>query len=329
MDPQYVQHLRYKLQKRIARLNSIDEKHFPNAVKQFWNFFTQRPVYYELTELLFLEFPGIEKTVDAMLNGGPPIPVETETEAAATGSMVIKRLAQVDQDKSLGWISWIGLSYSDTGNDREAVETVREVFIEPFYEYIDENLDDQRAMLALLYRYKHRCEWFHRENLWEHSQDNRVAEKRLALDLYAYLYDQGIDFHIEPASIRGEIDLIAAQETTDALLLDAKIFDGDSRGKQYICKAFNQIYTYTQHYNEPFGYLMIYKTTDRDLHFALPSLQYSNIPVFNYNHKTIFFITVDIYPHEKPVSQRPPLEMIEITKENLVAGISDSNQTSE
>jgi hypothetical protein len=46
MDPQYVQHLRYKLQKRIARLNSIDEKHFPNAVKQFWNFFTQQPVYY-------------------------------------------------------------------------------------------------------------------------------------------------------------------------------------------------------------------------------------------------------------------------------------------
>ena len=62
---------------------------------------------------------------------------------------------------------------------------MREVFLEPFYEYVDEHLDGQRAMLALLLRYKQRSEWFHRDRLWRLTQDDkRNAERLLALDLY-------------------------------------------------------------------------------------------------------------------------------------------------
>ena len=158
-------------------------------------------------------------------------------------------------------------------------------------------------MLALLLRYKHRSEWFHRERLFTLCQEDTTrSEKLLALDLYAFLYDQGIDFMIEPSSITGEVDLIAAQNTPDPLLLDAKVFDGDSRGKVYLRKGFAQVYTYTQQHNEPFGYLVIYKTTDRDLRFALRRT--AEIPVVVHNHKTIFMITVDIFPYDKSVSQR-------------------------
>jgi len=171
-------------------------------------------------------------------------------------------------------------------------------------------------MLALLMRYKHRSEWFQREKLWEYSKIERRAEKALALDLYSYLYDQGIDFVIEPSSITGEIDLIASQDTDDPVLLDAKVFDGEGRGKSYIRKSFNQIYTYTQQYNEPFGYLVIYKTCERDLRFSLK--QSGNIPSLVHNHKTIFLITIDIYPHPKPVSQRPPIQATEIAEKELI-----------
>jgi len=178
-------------------------------------------------------------------------------------------------------------------------------------------------MLALLIRYKHRSEWFHREQLWSLSQAERRGEKLLALDLYSYLYDQGIDFTIEPSSITGEVDLIAAQDTLDPLLLDTKIFDGDSRGKQYIRKGFAQLYTYTQQYNQPFGYLVIYKITDRDLRFSLQI--HGDIPVVVHNHKTIFLITIDIHSHDKPVSQRPPLRAIEITEEELTGMLGEAD----
>ena len=60
---------------------------------------------------------------------------------------------------------------------------------------------------------------------------------------------------------------------------------------------------------------MIYKTTDRDLRFALRRT--AEIPVVVHNHKTIFMITVDIFPYDKSVSQRPPLRAIEVTEEEL------------
>jgi hypothetical protein len=114
-------------------------------------------------------------------------------------------------------------------------------------------------------RYKHRCEWFYKEELLKVTEDSRRAEKQLALNLYSYLHDQGLNFHIEPSSISGEIDLIASQGSSDPLLADAKVF----HDKTYLRKAFNQIYTYTQQYNEPCGYLIIFRVTDRDLNFAV------------------------------------------------------------
>ncbi|MCZ7543663.1 MAG: hypothetical protein M5R40_09065 [Anaerolineae bacterium] len=189
-------------------------------------------------------------------------------------------------------------------NYDDAAEIAREVFLEPFYEYVDEQLDDRRAMLALLMRYKHRSEWFFRERLLELSKVDRRGERNACARSLLVSLRSGIEFVIEPSSITGEIDLIAGQNTPDPLLVDAKIFDGDGRAKSYIRKGFAQIYTYTQQYNEPFGVLVIYKTTERDLRFSLRLSQ--DIPLVVHNHKTIFLFTIDIYPYEKPVSQRPP-----------------------
>jgi hypothetical protein len=247
---------------------------------------------------------------------------ETEEESAAIGYQVLRRL--IDTPKKLKKIQELGLAYRKAGKMHEVIETIREIFIEPFYEYVDENLDDQRAMLALLMRYKHRSEWFHREKLEEYSKIERKAENTLSLDLYSYLYDQGIDFVIEPSSITGKVDLISSQLTDDPVILDAKIYDGDSRGKSYIKKGFNQIYTYTQQHNKPFGYLVIYKTCEKDLRFSLK--QPGNIPLVVHNHKTIFLITIDIYPHLKPVSQRGRIQASEITEEELIEINNDEKE---
>jgi hypothetical protein len=102
-----------------------------------------------------------------------------------------------------------------------------------------------------------------------------------------------------------------------------RFFYGEGRGKAYIQKGFNQIYTYTQQYNEPFGYLLIYKTCEKDLRFSLKLS--SNISMIMHNHKAIFLITIDLYPHEKPVSQRPPLKATEITEDELIEIIEENN----
>ena len=314
MDPQIVQNLRYKLQKRVRRLNSVDYQLFIPALKQFWAYFDNNQVFGGIMDYLVPHFPDLNETVEKIIQGEGLIG-STEDEAAAIGYAVLRRIT--DSENYSIFFS-LARPYGASSKANEALETIRDVFLEPFYEYLDESLDDQRAMLALLFRYKHRCEWFHRERLWDITQeDSRHAEKSLALDLYEYLHNQGIDFNIEPSSITGEVDLIGAQGSDDPFLADTKIFDAKNRSKKYICKGFNQIYTYTQQYNEPFGYLIIYKTSDTDLRFSL-SEKSRNIPVVTYNHKSIFLITIDIYSHEKSVSQREPLKVIEITEEELI-----------
>lgn len=320
MDPIYIQNLRYKLQKRISRLNSVDDGDlFIITLSQFFRFFDEQNTFTGIIDVLLPNFPEIEKDVESIIKINKIVYGDSEEEAAAIGYKVLRELK--DNPNKL---HELGFLYRQTGKIHEAIEAIREIFVEPFYEYVDEKLDDQRAMLALLMRYKHRSEWFHREQLWKYARIDRGAEKALALDLYSYLYDQGIDFMIEPSSITGEIDLIAAQHTQEPLLLDAKVFDGGGRGKSYLRKGFNQIYTYTQQYNESFGYLVIYKICEKDLLFSLKHS--GNIPLLVHNHKTIFLITIDVYPHPKPVSQRPSIKATEITEEELVEIIEEEKK---
>lgn len=319
MDPQYIQNLRYKLQKRVSRLHGVDtDESFLFTLTQFWRFFDRQPTFVGIIQELLASFPNIDQDVNRIF-AREGLYGETEEEAAALGYKVLRRLV----NKERGLLA-IGTAYNRLGRDFPSRDAVREIHLDPFYEYVDEQLDDNRAMLALLMRYKHRSEWFHHERLWDISQTSSAAEKELALDLYAYLYDQGIDFNIETESIRGRIDLIASQGSDDPLLLDTKIFDDDGRGKYYIRKGFNQIYTYTQQHNEAFGFLVIYNTTPKDLRLSLE--QMGDVPIISHNYKTIFLIVIDIYPHDKPVSQRPPLQAVEISEQEFITILEESER---
>ena len=316
MNQNIIQNLRYKLQKRIRRLNSVDYSIFFPTLKQFFVFFEKNPILSSIIEQVNTKYPSLQESIEKIISG-EGILGDTEEEAAIIGYGVLKELSKHNNPSILTTISW---PFKRASKFNESLETIREIYLEPFYEYIDESIDDQRAMLFMVLRYKHRCEWFQHHNLWNITQNfSQQAEKLLALDLYEFLFNQGIDFSIEPSSLSGEIDLIAAQGSEDPLLADTKIFDADGRSKAYIQKGFNQIYTYTQQYNEPYGYLIIYKTTEKDLHFSLKIS--GNIPMVIYNHKTIFLITIDIFPHPKPVSQRSKIKAVEITEEELIQNL--------
>src|SRR5439155_15059754 len=190
------------------------------------------PLLAGIAESLSARVPGCADLVKRIL-GNEALVGGTEEEAAAIGLGILRQLSQGDVG------TWFPLArpYGPASKLDEALETIREVFLEPLYEYVDESLDEERAMLALLFRYKHRCEWFHRARLWELTQtESRKTETPLALDLYSYLHDQGINFNIEPSSLTGEVDLIAAQGSSDPLLADVKVFDAVNRGKAYIRK---------------------------------------------------------------------------------------------
>lgn len=315
MDKDYIQNLRYKLQKRVRRLNSGDFQVFHFMIKQFWGFLCDQPTFASILQELDVRSSKVAGDVERIFSDKDPVVFETEEENALACYLVLKRCAKSDnQNIELQ----IARTYSNERNSNEVMEAFRDIFVEPLYEYIDENLDDTGFVLALLRKYKHRSEWFRRNSLhsaWE--AETKHGEKLLALDLYEYLHDQGIEFSIEPTSVSGEVDLVAAQTSDEPLIADAKIFNpGKSKGVSYIAKGFRQVYSYTTDFNQPVGYLVIFKTCEEDLRLPFAN-QSQSTPFVQHNNKTIFFLVIDLYPYETSASKRGKLQFKELSEDQL------------
>lgn len=321
MNSEFVQNIRYKLQKRVRRLNSAEHQIFHLCLRQFWGYLHAHEIFTGIMQDLARRCLEQEAEADKIVLNNNSLIFDTELESAAGAYLVLKKCVESNDQRievRVGHLYTRGTQYT------EHLDAYRSLFLEPFYEYLDEQLDDQRAVLALLLRYKHKCEWFQREyldHLWR--SDTRSGEKKLARHMYEYLHDQGFDFSIEPWSISGEADLIAAQKTDDPLVADAKIFDPSrSKGKSYIVSGFNQVYTYTRAHNEPFGYLVIFKTCEEDLKFTLTN-KAAATPFVVHNNKTIFLLTIDIHAYEDSASKRGQLRTIEIIEQDLIQAVQE------
>ncbi len=320
MQDAFVQAIRYKLQKRVRRLNSADYPHFPMLLRVFFHFFESSPILSGVRDELMARVAGdrVSETIDRILNG-EMLHGNNEAESAAMGYLLLKKIAEQPEEN---WVFKIGMKYCLSTKRSDHLEVVRDVFLEPFYEYVDEHIDDQQAILYFLRRYKHRSEWFDADRLRQAVMDQtKKGEEILALDLYEYLHDQGIDFHIEPQSASGIPDFVADQVGRQRVIADTKLFWPErSKGKSYIISGFNQVYTYACDYNEPCAYLVIYMMCSEGLNFLVPASE-SMFPYMSLNNKTIFFVVVDIFEHGVPASKRGPLKSVDITAKELVQSV--------
>ncbi len=292
MDNQYAQNLRYKLQKRVRRVNSASWQIYHDTIVHLWQFLSQEP-WSSMLNVLYAKIPQGLEDARRITEEKQALTGETEIEAACLAAHVLKHCA-ASKDSTVE--SDIACYFPQAEGKYEALNAFfTEVYVQPLYEHLDEQLDDVVAVLSLITKYKQKAEWFQREalrNRWE--GDTKRGEKHLGMHLYEYLHDQGLSFYIEPQSASGAVDMIASQSGDDRLLVDAKIFEPSrSKGKNYILQGFNQVYRYCQDYNESVGYLAIFKTTTDELKFTLEGDR-QKIPYSTLNGKTIFFVVIDI-----------------------------------
>src|ERR1043166_566390 len=318
MQAQYLQNLRYKLQRRIRRLTAASESQtLYFRLKEFWAFFDSQPVLAALAAELVAKRPYCSASVDRIF-ARELLFGETELESAAIGYGVLRRYVTAPNPNT-----YLSLIDPNSGKFAEALEQFRTLYLEPFYEYVDEHLDDRSFVLQNLLRYKHACEWFRRDRLHRIWRENtQRGEHLLAFDLYEYLHEREIDFHIEPWSASGEADMVSLQQSNDPLIADAKIFNPEAgKPKSYILRGFHQLYQYTCDYNQPIGYLVVFNVSQTPLRFAFESGAES-VPRVTLNYKTIFAIDIDLFPHAEPASRRKLGEVVIITQADLESAVA-------
>ncbi len=320
MDSAYLQRIRFQLQKRVRRLNSCPHFLFHSSLVQFWNYLQSQSLTYGILARLETQAKPYTDEIAAITTKHEIEEFTTESEQSAFVYRVVQYCAQQPLVTHMGPEVEIGLAISNDRKPDEALNHFREIFLEPLYEYMDDALDQQGAVLSLLLKYKRKVEWFEREAL---SQLAAGDERKLAKHLYAYLFDQGLDFHIEPQSASGEADLVAPE-----LVLDAKVFDGTRRGVQYLASGVHQVHTYTRDFNQEVGYLVVYKICPETIDFAFSSSG-QHAPYVTVSGKTIYIFIVDICEYEKSASKRGAMKVHTVEQGFLVRTVESIANTDE
>jgi hypothetical protein len=324
MSSEYIQNLRYKLQKRVRKLNSADYNLFHHYLKQFWNFLSQNTLFKEILKEIEDKYKECEKNAEKILEGKLSIEHE-EGLQIGNSYFVIKSCVESEDRKKEIMICCPSL----TTKFDESIDHFREMFLEPFYEYIDEQLDEQNLVLNFLLRYKKKTEWFTRKVLYEKMEteknngETRIEERVLSPDLYEYLFDQGIDFQIEPKIATGRPDLVI-EEMKKELVADCKIYHEGS--KVNISNGISQVYTYLQDTGKQFGYLIIFNPSEKTLIFDVKN-QTQPLPHIKIGNKTIFLMIVDINLNKLTASKQKTKDIITISEKDLLKPTTDSPNT--
>jgi len=325
-----LQGLQRKLERRVNVVRKSTLDRLAAALSRFFVFVESDETLCELLDHLKVEVPTYIELYSSYKSSPDISAISREEEIAAIGYAALRDLSRSEGHPRnlVGSLYAVHVNDGEThpqqARDSRSVDFFIDTFLEPFYVYLDEQLNNHYSLLGLLRKYKHRCEWFERKRLLdEFSRETRLRETHLAIDLYKFLFEEGVRFSIEPSSLDGEIDLIAAQDSDEPLLADAKIFKGDN--KSAICDGFGQIYRYANKYNEPNGYLVIFNISDIDLVFD-GSDSTNAIPCIQHNHKTIYLLVVDICEHPKPTSKRGKIRAVTITKVDLIRAVEANSQ---
>jgi hypothetical protein len=309
MDSAYLQRIRFQLQKRFRRLNSCTHVLFHSSLVQFWNYLQAQPLAAGILAKIEEQAKPYKDEILAITARDEIEEFTTEAEQVAFVYRVVQHCALQPLGAHREPELSIGYAISGEGKNDDALNHFREMFLEPLYEYLDDALDQQAAVLSLLVKYKRKVEWFERESLLQLAEDD---ERKLAKHLYAYLFDQGLDFHIEPQSASGEADLVAPE-----LILDAKVFDGARRGTQYLASGINQVHAYARDFNQEVGYLVVYKTCPETLDFTF-SIAGQIAPCVSVGGKTLYIFVVDVCDYATSASKRGAMKVHTVSQEFLV-----------
>lgn len=304
-----------KLRNRRALIAACSHQEFLSYSRQFLAFVEATPALKALVIGLLARNSECEKRARAAMQAqtafasGPTSLGDTAEEAATIAYVRWKAFAS--QDLPLGFI------IDAAGGAQGSLNAYRRWYVEPLFDYLGEALEDGNVVLATLARYKHKVEWYRRAQVLSlYQSDTTRGEALLKRHMFEFLFDEGLSFQVEPTSASGEPDVVSL-ESGQPFIGDAKVFNGANPGQ--IKKGFHQVHRYCSDYNEATGYLIVFNVSEKQLTVDLPSS--GGIPRFEYSHKTIFLVSIDICEHVGTASARGIPETVSISESDLVREI--------
>lgn len=261
------------------------------------------------------------------LQQGQKIIFETEEREAVMCYLFLNKIIEKNIEGPL-----TDLPYFKGKNFDDKQDRFIDNFISPIVNYLEDKLDSTNSITYVLEKYKKRVEWFTKGVLYDQYQkSDKNYEDFLANDLRLFLFDQGIEYPFsKPHTFSGKADIVGNIDTSDPLILEAKIFDkSKGYGKDRIIDGFRQIVDYTEEYNKNEGYLVIFNMDSSDkigtkINLSLPDSEESFPHKLMYNNKYYYFIVIQA-GLVKPSSKKGKIKEVTIRKEELISSLERPN----
>jgi hypothetical protein len=354
MDQQLVQRTRYLLQARFRRIRNAEAGHFELVCQQVFHWLENHPILGPAIQYLdsipgehhkeierVLKEDGLAGSRYYALIRGKDYRQENEPdfkgytpktfEEHASAWLEVKRAAI--QKPDLGFYCVLAVyvtqeEYSSFGGPKgqsEALEVIQDTVAHDLCVYLDERLGGINAVNGILRKYKQYAEWFRKSQLRRIAMEynGKEGERALALHLQQYVFDQGIEFSIEPTSASGEIDLVLRDASGQYILTDAKYVKPGATPSEItrnIAEGFNQVARYCNDYNQPEGFLTIF--VNDDVAILIDLEQNSGFRYFKVGSHIIYYIEINIA--ERPsASKSGKARQISISANELIEHIKD------
>ena len=319
----HLRDLRVQIQQRRNRIHRTDHEYFNDELLYTFQFLNKSAYIRNLMTTIEastdVDFSEWQQGLEDSRFRGVEFP-RTEEGKAKVCLNILKQC--VDENNNAHALNW-AYYFSAKSNFNESLAEFTAAVIDPFFNYLDDRIDETSNVLYLIERFKLKVEWFMQEELYGIYKNNTPAGERM-LDkvLRAYLFDGGIDYPFsQPESPSGKADVVALLDPEDPLVLEVKLFDPSrSKGKSNLAQGFHQVLRYASDYNQNIGYLVIFNCSDGPLVVSDDDLSVQEFPTrISSSGKSIFVVPVDINPTTASASKENPTSRQIVTFNDLIS----------
>ena len=156
--------LRYELQIRRNRVLDSNHSTYISELKLFFDFLRNQHYLLSIVEELKINPPNTKKWMDEGVDRATGVKLpETEFERVKLCLALLEEIRD-NGDTIIFVLGEATGCYS--GNLTDLVQHTVSYFIKPLYDYLDSRVEENNSILYVLKRFKHKVEWFKREELF-------------------------------------------------------------------------------------------------------------------------------------------------------------------
>ena len=359
MNQQELQRTRHLLQKRFQSIQTASTGTFEQTCQQVLGWLTSHPIFSALLQhldnvpghhrdeidyLLNLQpadFYAIQKYYSISVGNRQDLRLPTDPDLKGLTSQTIEEHASVclrilraaATRPEIDFYSLLAIyltkEYYDhryENYERIVVDIIKTKAAKALYEYLDEHLDGINAASGLLQKYKQNVEWFERRLLRDIAEDpneTHGSERALARHLQHYIFNQGVEFFIEPSSASGEVDLLLRNSDGGYVIIDAKYIGANvppSKIIRQLAGGFNQVKIYCSDHNQAEGFLIVFVNADISIDIKLE--QDNSFSYLKIGEYIIYYVEINI-SDRLSASKLGKAKIISIARDKLTKAIQN------